>query len=92
MIRLPSAVGRPRLDDRSAKLPLSLEAKSSRESVLKTRVAICAAAALVNVRHRILEGATPPSNKTDHALRQHMRLAGAGIGRHPNGGARDPMP
>ena len=52
-------------------------------SVLNTRSAILAAAALVKVRQRICAGGAPSSSKPQHALGQHMRLAAAGVGRHP---------
>ena len=53
-----------------------------------TRSAMLAAAALVKVRQRIFEGAAPASSSRTHALRQHMRLAGAGVGGHPGGALR----
>ena len=57
-------------------------------SVVNTRSAMLAAAALVKVMHRIFSGGTPDEQQADHALHQHMGLARAGIGRHERGRRR----
>ena len=58
-------------------------------SVVNTRSAMLAAAALVKVMQRIFSGATPAEQQADHALHQHMGLARAGIGGHERGRRRD---
>ena len=57
-------------------------------SVVNTRSAMLAAAALVKVMQRIFSGAHVVEQQPDHPLHQHMRLARAGIGRNERGRRR----
>ena len=57
-----------------------------------TRFAMLAAAALVKVMQRMRLGSTPEQQQPDHALRQHVGLAGAGIGGDPGRRCRGRTP
>ena len=58
------------------------------DRVWNTRSAILAAAALVKVRHRYAPRRAARQQQADDPLRQHMGLAGSGVGGHPGRSAR----
>ena len=72
----------------AACIAASRPASSSRvhlRSSSNTRFAMLAAAALVKVMQRMRAGIDAGQQQPDHALRQHMGLAGAGVGRDKGG-------
>ena len=87
--RLGSSSAKRQRRARPPASPPSRPARSSR------RFAISAAAALVKVRQRMRCGSHAGQQQAQHAVDQHLGLAGAGRGLDPDGGAaaeRAPLP